>query len=67
MTCKPDLSHPSTARIVARQMQATPPPVSWWAQPNVTWEQWSALAAEAARRMNEVRTTHHVQRREGDA
>lgn len=63
---KPDIRYPPTARIVARQMQATPPPVSWWAQPDVTWEQWTALADEAAKRMSAVTTTQHIQRREGD-
>jgi len=62
-----DPRDPAHARLIARAQAATPPPESWWTRTDLTWEQWSALAAEAARRMNEVRTTHHVQRREGDA
>ena len=62
-----DPRDPAHARLIARAQAATPPPESWWTRTNLTWEQWSALAAEAAQRMNAVTTTHHVQRREGDA
>jgi len=58
---------PSHARLIARAHAATPPPDNWWTRTNLTREQWSALAAEHAQRMNAVTTTHHVQRGEGDA
>ena len=47
------------ARILAaRAQRAMAPPESWWARPNVTWQQWSALADEAQQRMNAVTTTY---------
>ena len=46
---------------------STPPPAtSWWKLP-LTRAQFDERAAKEAQRMNAVTTTHHVQRREGDA
>jgi hypothetical protein len=53
------------AQILAtRAQRAMPPPTSWWAQRDLTWEQWTALAQERARQLNAVTTTQHVRREE---
>lgn len=52
--------------LAKRAMKASAPPDAWWARPDLTWDQWSALAATAAERMNAVMTTQHVRREDGD-
>ena len=63
---KLDIRDPKHARLIARQMQAKPPPSSWWAQPHLTWEQWSALAAERAAVLNAVTTNYEQQVKRGE-
>ena len=61
-----DIRNPTHARLLARQAVATPPPTSWLAQPSLTWDQFSALAAERARLLNAVVTTQHIRQERRD-
>jgi hypothetical protein len=62
MTIKPDPRIPSQHRHIARALQATPPPTSWWARQDLTWDQFTALARERAEILNAVTTTHAINR-----
>lgn len=62
MSTRLDIRTPAHARILARAAQASPPPTSWWAQPHLTREQWSVIAAKRAQIMNAVTSTQHISR-----
>lgn len=48
----------------ARARQAVSAPSSWWAQPALTWEQFSTLAEERAREVNSAFAAQHTPRRD---
>ncbi len=53
------------AQILAtRAQRAMPPPTSWWAQRDLTWDQFTALSDECGRRSTAVTTTQHVRKEE---
>ena len=51
---KPNIRDPKHARLLAREAAATPPAKSWWAERDLTWDQWSERQRERARELNAV-------------
>ena len=51
---KLNIRDPKHARILARAAAATPPPSSWWAERDLTWDEWTDRQREADKRMNAV-------------
>jgi hypothetical protein len=56
----------TSTNLRLRAQHATPPPPSWWADPSLTWQQWSERQREADKRMNATSTNQAVVRKAGD-